>query len=624
MKKSKLSFGLVTSFIAAMSLSACGNSVTSNKEDIVRFTPYGGGESVAIVTNEMYQKYHNTTDGISKFYSQILETLIRYDFEKNGDGANGMLTLKEIKDKAANDVKQKKQEANDAGDYNTEWKKILNEYNVENEKELKEHFIYEHEKEEISKYFLNSNVDQLTKEFIGVDNAGNKVESKVDSVLPYHIRHILVKTDASATDFTNSTISEAEATKLYNVISKLKDGVLSFAQIAYDDSDDGSGKESYGDVGIVTNQINSSSGKLTMVNEFQLGIYAYDAILSGKNNETISKGLGVEGKYKTSNDTIKDAYKGITNLVKVPYDAVKKLFEYRNLEKDEYGNELSDGNPVVYPRNIIWNKYFNHHQVFVITNAARNEGTNGNNGAESAIQSAVGQFQNIASTTSFDANLGSRFVNVPAICSNANEKVLTDGNGNVILGVRSEFGIHLILIQKSIYDFANTDVSLEEYYTTEVPGTAKYPVTAAGEDKDTYVNFINSSSATDYNKRANKVKDAIKSFDATYDYRLYEHLLDTYKDQVKFSGEEGAKLNDSIAHYLDVTRGAKAHTQETKLNSVWEEYLEMLEFQGAKREQYYEIGANEYKSVMIPEGCAVNFKHGGDDYKEGGKCYYAK
>ena len=623
MKKSKLSFGLVTSFIAAMSLSACGSNVKSDKEALVKFTPYGGGETVDIVTDEMYQKYHNTTDGISKFYSQILEVLIRYDFQKNGDGANGMLTLNEIKEKAANDVKQEKTNARDKGDYNTEWKNILDSYNVENEKELKEYFIYKHEKEEISKFFLNNNIEQLRKEFIGVDNTGNKVESKVDNALPYHIRHILVKTDASATDFVNSTITSTEANKLYNVISKLKDGKLSFAQVAYDDSDDGSGKESYGDVGIVTNQINASSGKLTMVNEFQLGIYAYDALLSGKNNDTIETGLGLNGQYKDYEKNIAQAYNEITGLVKVPYDAVRKLNEYKDLEKDEYGNELSDGNPIVYPRNIIWNKYFNHHQVFVITNANRNEGQNNNGADQAGFNGTTDQFSNIAANT-YDANLGDRFVNVPSICANANEKVLTDGKGNVILGVRSEFGIHLIVIQKSVYDFANSDVTLEEYYTTEVPGSSKYPTTAAGAQKDTYVNFINTTSTTEYNKRANKVKDAIKDFDSTYDYRLYEDLMEKYKDQVKFAGDEGSKLNDAIARYLDVTRGAKAHTQESKLNAVWEEYLEMLTLQNSKRVQYYETGAGSYKSLMIPEGCAVNFKHGGDDYKEGGKCYYAK
>ena len=623
MKKSKLSFGLVTSFIAAMSLSACGSNVTSKKDALVTFKPYGEGETIDIVTDEMYQKYHKTTDGISKFYSQILEVLIRYEFEKN-DGQNGMLTLAEIKQKAKSDVKQEKQNARDKGNYDTEWKNILDSYDVENEKELTEYFIYKHEKDEISKYFLNNNIETLRKEFIGVDQTGAPVESKVDTALPYHIRHILVKTDASASDFVNSTISATEANKLYNVISKLKDGKLSFAQIAYDESDDGSGKEAYGDVGIVTNQINESTGKLTMVNEFQLGIYAYDAILSGKSNEAISKGLGLEGKYKTSDKTIKETYAATTGLVKVPYDAIAKLYEYKDLEKDEYGNELSDGNPVVYPRNIIWNKYFNHHQAFVITNAARNEGTNANGGAKTAVESAVAQFKNIASTSTFDANLGDRFVNIPAICSNSNEKVLTDGNGNVIIGVRSEFGIHLIVIQKSIYDFANSNVTLEEYYTTEVPGSSKYPVDASGKAKNTYVNFINSSATTDYNKRANKVKDTIKAFDSTYDYRLYESLVDKYQSQIKFAGEEGNKLNDAIARYLSVTRGAKAHTQESKLNAVWEEYIEMLTLQNDKREQYYETGANEYKSLMIPEGCAVNFKHGGDDYKEGGKCYYAK
>ena len=622
MKKSKLSIGLVTSFIAAMALTGC-NEVTAKDKALVTFTPYGSGETVEIVSDEMYNKYMNTTDGISKFYSQILEVLIRYDFKKNGNGENGMLTLSEIEEKAANNVKEEKKKARDAGDYDTEWKNILDSYSVENEKELKEQFIYKLEKDEISKYFLNNNIEQLRKEFIGVDKDGNDTSDKVDSVLPYHIRHILVKTEAAASDFTRSTISSTEANKLYNVISKLKDGKLSFAQVAYDESDDNSGKDSYGDVGIVTNQI-QSSGKLTMVNEFQLGIYAYDAILSGKSNETIAKGLGVKGtKYKTTSDDIATAYQSITGLVKVPYDAVLKLNEYKDLEKDEYGNELSDGNPIVYPRNIIWNKYFNNHQVFVITNAKRNEGTNGNNGNESAVQAAAQQFMNVASTTEFE-DLGARFVNVPEICANSNEKVLTDGNGNVILGVRSEFGIHLIVIQKSIYDFDNADVSLEEYYTTEVPSSSKYPKTTEGVAKNTYVNFINTTSSTDYNKRANDVKDKIKAFDSTYDYRLYEKLMKDYEGQIKFSGEEGKELDKAIARYLDVTRNAKAHTQETKLNAVWEEYLEMLTLQQQKRETYYATSATENKTLMVPEGCAVNFKTGGEDYKEGGKCYYAK
>ena len=108
MKKSKLSLGLVTTFIAAMSLSACGK-VEAKKGSIVTFTPYGGGQTVDIVTDDMYNKYHDSTDGISKFYSQILEVLIRYKFQ-NGN-LDGALTLSEIEAKADSDVKEQKQKA---------------------------------------------------------------------------------------------------------------------------------------------------------------------------------------------------------------------------------------------------------------------------------------------------------------------------------------------------------------------------------------------------------------------------------------------------------------------------------------------------------------------------------
>lgn len=628
MKKSKLSLGLVTSFIAAMALSAC--DVKAKENSLVTFTPYGGGEAVDIVTDAMYQKYRNTTDGISKFYSQILEVLIRYKF--NNGNLEGALTLSEIEAKADSDIKEQKQKAKDNASsngttYDKEWNNILDSYGVDNTKDLKNVFIYNREKDEISKWYLNNNIDQLRKEYIGVDATGAKVESTADSALPYHIRHILVKAEAGAKDFYNGTISAAEAKHLYNTISKLKDGKQSFAQIAYDESDDGSGQSAYGDVGIVTNQI-QSSGSLQMVSEFQLGVYAYD-MLSNKTNagDTIATGLGFNGEYKDTEKTIKETYKETTDLVKVPYDAVEKIGAYADVEKDDYGNLLSDGNSMVYPRNIIWNKYFNHHQIFVITNAEGNVGENKNNTTnKTEIENAANEFKNLTTTNYKD--YGDRFVNVEGICANTNEKVLTDGQGHVIVGVRSEFGIHLMVIQKSIYDFANADVSLEEYYTTEVPTSPTYPKNGDVE-KDTYVNFIKTTTATQYNTRANTVKDSIKGFDSTYEYRLYESLMKEFANNISFSGEEGKKLNDAIDNYIKVMRDNKHHNQEDKLNTQWENYIELLALQEDTRAKTYAFGVNdsnadEYKTLLVPEGCAVNFHKGGKDYEEGGKCYYGK
>ena len=308
----------------------------------------------------------------------------------------------------------------------------------------------------------------------------------------------------------------------------------------------------------------------------------------------------------------------------------EKIGNYADVEKDDFGNELSDGNSRVYPRNIIWNKYFNHHQVFVITNATGNVGENKNGKTNKAeVEAATSEFKNLVTTNYND--LGARFVNVPGVCANANEKVLTDGQGHVILGVRSEFGIHLIVVQKSIYEFNNDKVSLAEYYTTEVPTATntKYPRDEQGNDKDTYVNFIKTTTTTDYNTRATTVKDAIKGFDSTYEYRLYESLMDEFKSNISFKGEDGAKLNQNIDRYIKVTRDSKHNNQVKKLNNQWEAYIELLALQEETRARYYAYGQDDsnntqYKTLMIPEGCAVNFKKGGADYEEGGKCYYGK
>ena len=103
MKKSKLSITLVTGFIAAMALSACGN-VTSDKKAIATFTPYGSKEKIALLTDDVYNAYNGTTNGISKFYDKILEVLIRYEFKEKG--FKGEKNYDEIEKWATNQVKE--------------------------------------------------------------------------------------------------------------------------------------------------------------------------------------------------------------------------------------------------------------------------------------------------------------------------------------------------------------------------------------------------------------------------------------------------------------------------------------------------------------------------------------
>ena len=198
-------------------------------------------------------------------------------------------------------------------------------------------------------------IDRVHTHFV-VFEVKPAVESDVKAALPYHIRHILVKVDeASNADekFYKGTITEKQAKNLYLVASKLAEGKYTFSEIAKIDeiSEDGSNATG-GDVGIMTN--NATSGSLQMVNEFQLGLYAYDNLYDATNAAdgaaaAIKEGLGIT-------DDVKAALPA--NAVEVPYEAFVKIGEAAKVTADKEGNKLANGSTAVYPRNILWNKYF--------------------------------------------------------------------------------------------------------------------------------------------------------------------------------------------------------------------------------------------------------------------------
>lgn len=630
MKKSKLSLGLVTSFIAAMSLTACNKDVTESDNALVTMKGYSG-ETIEIVTNDMYNKYRNSSDGISKFYNQILEVMIRYEFQSGKMDGRTKKSFKQIKAEAENSVQEQKDNAKKTAKssgtkYEDEWENILNSKGVEDEKELLETFIYDLEKEEIQDWYSSDKTikQQLVKEFIGIDGEGNKVESKVDSTLPYHIRHILMKVEDGGSNYTDSTISASQAKKISGTISKIVDGKQSFGAIALTDSEDTS-NTAYGDVGIMTTQLNGSS--LGMVSEFQLGIYAYDAILSAKENATIEEGLGLSGQYKDELDSsnnavsVKDYYKKqITEgIVEVPYSAIQQLEEYAEIETDAKNYKVCDGNSVLFPRNILWNKYLNHHDVFVISNATQNVTTGTDIGTEDPDTLGSGyDTKGIFANDAEEGKCGFRPAKDYGITTNDDMKVLTDEAGRIILGVRSTYGIHLMVMQKSIFDFnkgEGDDVSLEQYYTTEVPTSADYPKDSAGKAKLTYVNYVNTNNKSDYTERANTVKEKIKGFDSTYDYRLYEAMKGEL--EITFNGETGKDLGTAIDEYIARQRDNNLYNHAKGMNGVWQSYIELLEAQYA----------NRTADRMVSEGCIIGFMSDSHDnalYKEGGACYYAK
>ena len=554
MKKSKLSITLVTSFIAAMALTAC-NEVTADKEAIVTFTPYGSKEAIALVTNDVYGEYAKTSTGVTKFYDKILEVLIRYQFKENNFD-KGELDYSEIENWAKNQVQEQKDKAkanakSNGTNYDDEWDAILESNNVEDTKGLQEKFIYEKEKEVMKNWYADNtdNAEALKNEFLGVNETGGKVESNVKAAMPYHIRHILVKVDEAAdaqAKFYKGTISEAQAKLLADTVSTLASGTYTFSQVASMYSEDGSAS-SGGDVGIMTNA--ATSGSLGMVNEFQLGLYAYDNLYDAANTSSPASAVIKEGLGIT--DDVKNALPA--EAVEIPYEVFVNLGKYAKVTADKEGNKLADGSATVYPRNILWNKYLNLHNVFLIKNVK-------SGASKFGAADAKDEFSNLASTTVDSEAPTARF--------NA-DGYLVDENDNVIVGVRSQYGIHFMIIEKSMYEYD----TLATYYSTKLPGEDGY-------SDDSYVGYIQSQSNEDYKKRADDVKSKITSFDATYDYRLYQYL--TSEVTISFTGA-AAGLGDMIERYIGAQQENNAFKQEDGLEKVWRTYTEMLDVQEENR-----------------------------------------
>ena len=660
MKKSKLSIGLVSSFIAAMALSACGSkSVTSNKENIVDFKGYDD-EPLSVKTDKIYEDYLNGSTGISKYYDQVMEVLIRNAFKKDQQSSgtsdlssakkNYNAILNEAKDNVRGAKNTAKQNAETNGtSYKTEWQAILSSKGVKNEQELLESYIYDLEKEVIEDWYYEKNRTALRDEFIGTTQT-----DKAPSKFPYHVRHILIKVEDGASDYVRGTISADQAKLLSSTVELLAQGTLSFGEVAKMKSEDGSAS-SYGDLDIMTNS--ASGGSLGMVNEFQLGIYAYDAIIKNgaSTKAAVNEGLGLNAKArKGAATTVKAAFgEEKLQINEIPYSVFKELGDVAELEANyDTGLSVEDGKAAVYPRNLLWNRYLNNHGIFVITNGARDSqkdllgqeiDVNGNHlDANGEITTTEADYAALAresldtkkskkyfdgkddyvkydkTTQDIDYTKLAGFKEDAQFANGANEKVLKENkaNGEVIIGVRSQYGIHLMLVQKSAY----AD-NLDRYYTTTIPTDNDYEgVDKDGNEYDTYVGFITTNQTSDYTARADKVKSAIKGYDSTYDYRLYEYLTDGNKFGV--SREENSnndKLFDKIDEYIQIQRDKNNNNQTEGMEKVWQTYVELLDAQYFYRHE---------QDRVIPEGCKIGFTNKNalteaekKAYEEGGACY---
>ncbi len=718
MKKSKLSIGLVTSFIGALALTSCGTTatVTPSDKSVVDFIGYNSEtDRLEINVDQLYREFGESKDGTTKYYNAVLESLIRYEYPKLAADENpkepDLKKFSRIKSDALDKVKAARQTANDNANNNgtepeEEWEKILKNNNVETEEDLRLKFVYELEKEAINDWYFKKHYESyeegektvpgLKQEYVGVSATQSGEETKdwtqiepatkdVEPVFPYHVIHILVKLSADASDYNHATITQAEAEKLWDIVRHLVDGQYTFEEVAKL-SDDTSSSE-YGDVELM-------STRTSFYNEFKLGTYAYDALLSDNNKEvtdvnnklykafgldkdaeivtnTVSKvnpETGVEEISETKEkvvDVIKETMLTNVNvhlqdaqklLPAIPFDVFRQIGLMAKEEK--IGTFTPEGSQASLPRNVLFNAFLNFRSPFVITNELLKTDTVSFGDNDIGTETYNFDNEDVLKLKSHNFKSSKLEFNKDTSEKTFEKKVLCDTNDNVVIGVRSTAGIHFMVMRKSVFENTNklayekivykevedpddpdktievideansvkkTHTSIEDYYYTEkVPTDKDY-----NWDHETYVNIKNVNDSSYYTNRVNTIKNDVKSsnFDAAYDYRIYEALLNydfgsgKIAGKIHFSDEdkEGKSvIRTNIQKTIEQLRESSKLSQEESINKAWTEYLIQLINQNELRGE-----EGMYKDSFVPTTCAFSFnKDNEKEWKEeGGRCY---
>jgi hypothetical protein len=540
------SFALAT----LVTLSACSNPVTENSDGFLITMKDKDGAVTGYTADALFGQYQNNEFGVSKFVESVTELVIRNQI--NQEDPTSQALRAEILRKADISVDGVKETARtnastNGTNYNDELETLFESYNVEDLDELKDYFAYRTMKQEVEDRYFDDNKES----FLTGDDFG---PGYLNERLPYHVKHILVKVSAAGADLYNGRISEPEARKLFAVANRLaiqRNGET-FGEVAREMSEDGS-KEQFGDLGIM-------SKATSFVNEFKLGVYAYDAVFN-QNTEVQDKADALNVP-ETAIEFFDDL-----GLGTIPFHAFVSLNEFANVTKDQNGNPVNNNDSLYFPRNVLFNQYFNRHNISVVTPESRGGGDYIHSG-----------FRNVA-------ELGG-------------QRVLTDENGRVILVVRAGTGsgesgyqgIHFIVVERSALVNLQNGVTLEDYYTTEIPGTPNYPK-SNGQDLVTFVNF-NVTTTANYKTRSETVKNEIRNFDRFFNFRMLEQLI--AEQEVTFIDQT---LEDAVLHYMGVTRRSAAFDQELQELNTWNSYIEFLEYQEFQRQR------------LIDEDCAYAYQN---------------
>ncbi len=609
MKKNLLAIALVACF-STVALSSCGNKWLKKENEVVLTID---GEKYT--TEELFSQFSTSNaTGVAAYYNAISELLIR-------NATRSYAESTELERTVYNRIEKIKEEARDNAStngtkYKTELDALLESNGVEDLDELKEKITFEELQSHLQDEYYDLNTSNLLGDYL-------------DEMLPYHVRHILVNVSAAAGTLYNGTITQNEAMNLASVIRRManlnKDGTEkatkeTFGEVAFDASEDSGSASLYGNLDVMTT-------KTSFVNEFKLGIYAYESLFAKKNaenrgqlftdvstdtqlgislqtntyaipeesqtawssrHETIDTISHWDGNEEVSDSTYERRKDGIGYI---PFSITQKLEDVADVTVDPVTNkQVNDGDANYYPRNIYFNYYFNDHGINVITN-----------------DTAVGNFKMVEGFS------------VPVLCADGdvNKPILVTRAGS------SYQGVHFIIVEKSA--IGSTHDELSTYYDKRTPSQLTKDGDAALIGS-TYVTAIKSTDTKTYTDRSTAIENEVKNFDSMLDARIFEYYLGISVDEegkpvtpvdkdqkplpvVKIAD---ADLQKQLLDYIEVSRASNKSNSINSNMDAWDSYIKLLDLQ------------DYYSDRRVPLVCAQRFLDGKINATEGGSCYVEK
>ena len=246
-----------------------------------------------------------------------------------------------------------------------------------------------------AKYLADEQVSENTNSYDATStNSANEIyvsseeltKRYIDEQVPYHVSHILVKVTADNSEsnagLTAAKISEENANKLGDVVKNLIRSTK-FSDTAYTFSDDEGSANNYGELAGSDSGV-SMNKSTSYINEFKLGLYAYDAFVNtktknqtrknGEENVSIQKDLRVPSAIDSSvvKDDIEQTKIAQGKVYGIPLSTALSLKLVASQTKSDNGETVvynANGDKASensYPRNIIFNNYFNQHSVSFI------------------------------------------------------------------------------------------------------------------------------------------------------------------------------------------------------------------------------------------------------------------